>query len=41
MKFIAGHRYEFEYIVTDNSLYYLDILFNYQRTLRFKMKIDN
>lgn len=27
----------FEYIVTDNSLYYLDILFDRQRVLRFKV----
>jgi len=35
-----GDRYKFDYIVTDNSLYYLDILFDYERALRFKVKID-
>lgn len=32
-----GSDYEFEYIVTDNSLYYLDILFDKQRVMRFKV----
>ena len=35
-----NNRYEFDYIITDNSLYYLDILFDYQRSLRFKVKIE-
>ena len=34
-----GNRYEFDYIVTDNSLYYLDILFDYDRVMRFKVNI--
>ncbi len=33
-------RYEFDYIITDNSLYYLDILFDYRRVMRFKVNID-
>jgi len=32
-----GSVYEFEYIVPDNSLYYLDILFDRQRMMRFKV----
>lgn len=32
-----GSDYEFGYIVTDNSLYYLDILFDKQRVMRFKV----
>lgn len=33
----SGNIYEFDYIVTDNSLYYLDILFDRQRAMRFKV----
>lgn len=29
--------YSFDYIVTDDSLYYLDILFDTQRVMRFKV----
>lgn len=32
--------YEFQYIVTDNSLYYLEILFDRQRIMRFKVNVD-
>ena len=32
-----GSLYEFQYVVTDNSLYYLDILFDRQRIMRFKV----
>jgi hypothetical protein len=32
-----GSIYEFEYIVPDNSLYYLDILFDRQQMMRFKV----
>lgn len=35
-----GDRYKFDYVVTDNSLYYLDILFDYRRVMRFKVTID-
>ncbi|MGB3005234.1 MAG: transglutaminase domain-containing protein [Chitinophagaceae bacterium] len=34
-----GDKYEFEYVVTDNSLYYLEILFDYRRVMRFKVNI--
>lgn len=36
----TGSVYEFQYVVTDNSLYYLDILFDRQRIMRFKVTID-
>jgi Transglutaminase-like superfamily len=43
-KYIAyktiGDRLDFDYVVTDNSLYYLDILFDYRRVMRFKVNID-
>ena len=32
-----GNLYSFDFIVTDNSLYYLDILFDQQRIMRFKV----
>lgn len=35
-----GDRYEFDFPVTDNSFYFLDVLFDYQRVLRYKIKID-
>jgi hypothetical protein len=31
--------YEFEYIVKDSSLYYLEVLFDYQKALRFKVTV--
>jgi hypothetical protein len=34
---LNGSVYEFEYVVTDNSLYYMDILFDRQRMMRFKV----
>lgn len=36
----SGNIFEFEYVVTENSLYYLDILFDYKKVLRFKVKTD-
>lgn len=33
--------YEFRYIIPDNSLYYLEIMFDRQRVMRFKVNIDN
>lgn len=35
-----GDLYEFEYIITDNSLYFLDILFDRVRVMRFNVKIQ-
>jgi hypothetical protein len=35
-----GNRYEFDYVVTDNALYYLDILFDYHQVMRFKIMIE-
>jgi hypothetical protein len=34
-----GDLCEFEYVVTDNSLYYLDILFDSERMMRFNVRI--
>jgi hypothetical protein len=34
-----GNKFEFDYVVTDNSLYYLEVLFDYARVMRFKVKI--
>ena len=38
---LTGGVYEFHYVVTDTSLYYLDILFDGQRIMRFKVTIHN
>ncbi|MES1217835.1 MAG: transglutaminase domain-containing protein [Bacteroidota bacterium] len=35
-----GSVYKFQYLVTDNSLSYLDILFDKQRVMRFKVNIN-
>lgn len=37
---LIGSRYEFDYIISDDSLYYLDILFDYSRVMRFKLNIS-
>jgi hypothetical protein len=34
-----GNIYEFEYVVPDSALYYLDILFDRERILRFDVHI--
>ena len=34
-----GHLYEFEYVVTDNALCYLDILCDRDRIMRFNVKV--
>ena len=36
----SGSVYEFDYAVTEGSLYYLDILFDRQRVMRFKVVIN-
>lgn len=33
-----GSKYEFDYVLPDNSVYYLDILFDYRRVMRFNVK---
>nr|HPH32037.1 hypothetical protein [Chitinophagaceae bacterium] len=35
----TGNLYEFDYVIPENSLYYLDILFDFQRVMRFKVVI--
>lgn len=34
-----GNQYEFDYPVTDESLYYLDLLFDYRMVMKFRVKI--
>lgn len=34
----TDNLYEFSYIMTDNSIYYVDILFDYKQVMRFKIK---
>ena len=35
----TGDLYQFDYVIPENSLYYLDILFDFQRVMRFKVVI--
>ena len=37
---LTGSLYEFQYVVTDNSLYYLDVLFDRQRIMRFNVTVN-
>jgi len=34
-----GNMYEFDYPITNESLYYLDLLFNYRRVMRFRVQV--
>ncbi len=34
-----GNNYKFDYIVNDNSLYYLEVLFDTKRAMRFKVSV--
>ena len=34
-----GDVYEFNYVVENTALYYLDIIFDYKKALRFKIKL--
>lgn len=36
---LDGGTYRFQYVVSDNSLYYIDILFDRQRVMRFKVDV--
>jgi hypothetical protein len=36
----SGDTYEFDYIVTDGSLYYLELLFDSERTMRFNVTVN-
>ena len=34
-----GKCYDFEYVITNSSIYYIDILFDHERIMRFKVKM--
>jgi hypothetical protein len=36
----TGDLYEFDYAVSDPSLYYIEILFNFEKAMRFKVKVE-
>jgi len=36
----SGNVYEFTYIVTSKSLYYLDLIFDTERVMRFRIKVE-
>jgi hypothetical protein len=35
-----GDLYEFDYVVTDNSLYYLELIFDYKQAIRYRVRTD-
>jgi transglutaminase-like putative cysteine protease len=37
----SGAMYEFDYVVDNQALYYIDVLFDYNRALRFKVKVKD
>ena len=37
---VNGRLYEFQYVITDPSVYYLEVLFDRKRMLRFKINVD-
>ena len=37
---VNGRIYEFQYVITDPSVYYLEVLFDRKRMLRFKINVD-
>lgn len=36
-----GTLYEFDYTVTDNSLYYLELVFDYKPAVRYRVRVEN
>jgi len=36
-----GDTYEFDYPVTDGSLYYIEVLFDYEKALKFNVSIES
>ena len=36
-----GSMYEFDYFVKDNSLYYLELVFDYKPAIRYRVRVEN
>ena len=36
-----GNTYEFDYSVNDNSLYYLELVFDYKQAVRYRVRVEN
>jgi len=36
-----GNTYEFDYTVTENSLYYLELAFDYKPAIRYRIRVEN
>ncbi len=36
----VGNTYSFDYIVTDQTLYYLEVLFDFRMVMKFKIKVE-
>ena len=35
-----GNEYAFDYVVTENSLYYLDLIFDYKQAIRYRVRVE-
>ena len=36
-----GNTYQFNYVVTENSLYYLELVFDYKQAIRYRVRVEN
>jgi hypothetical protein len=36
----TGNSYQFDYVVTDQSLYYMEILFDFRTVMKFKIRVE-
>ena len=36
-----GNNYQFEYVVNDNSLYYLELVFDFKPAIRYRVRVEN
>lgn len=36
-----GLEYQFDFVIPDDSIYYIDVLFDYRRAMRFKVKTED
>jgi len=36
-----GNTYQFDYAVTENSLYYLELVFDYKQAIRYRVRVEN
>ncbi len=36
-----GNRYEFDYTVNENSLYYIELIFDYRQAIRYRVRVED